>query len=844
MHRISKAHVAAASAAVLLMVSSMLAPLASAQAGDAMTTREWFEQMDARYARYDAWPAAPREKGDGYPAYMRYKWFAEPRLSPETGNQIPGARWEAWQELKQLEAQYGTRSETWFTNGPINVAGRVLAIAIHPTNPDIVYAGFASGGIWKTTNGGDTWTPLGDDLPTLSVSAIKLDVNNPNRIWMGTGEGWGNIDAVHGVGVLFSEDAGESWSLTGFNYEMSSGLDVFSVEHNPATGTLLVGADNGLWRSTDDGATFTQVMSIGTYRDIEMKKGSSNIVFAVAHQGALGYFYRSFDDGATWTQITNGTPTSGITNSKFALCDADPELILWALSGVGGQQYGIWRSTDGGDSFSQILGNGGHYGSQGWYNISLAIDPTDPNRVFSGGVNYYRSTNGGSSFSQYANNVHVDHHAAAFAPSDPTQFWVGSDGGVWRSTNAGLSFADRNAGLVTMQFYAINQSQSQPTLAMGGTQDNGTYIYNNSLNWSYGLGGDGFFCEIHRSNTDILYAEVYNGTHYRSVNGGGVFYPKNNGITEQGPWSTPTHMDYSNSSILWTAHTTKVFKTVNDANSWSWVGNPTGLGGGRSIAQSRSDHDIVAVIGPTRIFLTPDAGTTWVERTSGIVSGGSLSDIAIDPVNPDIMVVTCTSYSDNFPHVYKTVDQGQSWFGIDDGLPVEPVNTIEIDPLNPDWYFIGTDTAVYVSFDAGASWQPFNTGLPHVVMADLRLHEEARILRVGTHGRGMWEVDISELTGFSEAEEVRPAVEPVTIRLLGNPAASNTIVRYGIREPGHVKVGLYDLQGRLVRTLVDRFEYAIMSSVEVDVSDLENGVYFARIDANGAQMSRKLTIQR
>ncbi len=802
------------------------------------TTREYFEIMDARYADLVGQPGEVT-RGTGFKPYERYRWFAQNRIDETTGSMIPGVRWEAWQEMRELEQQYGTRSNTWYNLGPNNVAGRCLAIEVHPTDPYTVYAGFASSGLWKTTDAGLTWVPLGDYLPTLAIGAIEIDTSNPEHLYIGTGEGWGNIDAVHGVGLLESFDGGATFQTTGYTYAMSSGRDVFEIEYNPGTGTLMLAADNGLWRSTNHGASFTQIFTAGMWTDIEYRRGSTTTMYACGSGSTDAGFWISNDDGATWTKVTAGTPTNSVGNCRFALTAADPDYIYWGISRSDGTMLGIWKSTDGAASFTQIY-SGDHYGSQGWYDLTIDVDPGNRDRVFSGGVQFYYSSNGGISFSQWANNIHVDHHATAWSPSAPTIFWVGTDGGCWRSTNAGNVFSARNTALTTMQFYAINHSISQPTRAMGGTQDNGTYRYDNNPNWTSILGGDGFHCEIDYTNPVKLYGELYYGNHYRSTNSGTNMVEANVGISEQGPWCTPTHMDYGDPETLWTAHNTKVYKTTNAMLNWSWVNNPLGLNVGRSIHQCRANPNFVVICGSARIWKSTDAGTTWTEITSGLYSGGSISDIHVHPTNPDIMVVTVQRYSSTIHQVHKTINGGQSWFAIDDGLPDEPANTIEIDPSYPDTYYLGTDLGVYVSFDAGTSWQPFNTGLPHVVVADLRVHDPARLLRAGTHGRGLWEVDISSFAGVDE----RPQVENLTLQVFGNPSASSAVLRFGTHRPGDVKIGLYDGQGRLVRPVLEQSQPAIVSNHDLDLSGLPAGVYFARLESNGESIARKIVVER
>ncbi|MBD3335731.1 MAG: hypothetical protein GF355_09465, partial [Candidatus Eisenbacteria bacterium] len=796
--------------------------LGSASADPQMTTREYFSVMDERYEEFiNARPWEVTTSGTGFKPYQRFKYFFEPRLS-EDGNMRPGARWKAYEQLQGIVEEKGRTGETWFTLGPVNVAGRCLAIEVHPDNSNIVYAGFASSGLWKTEDAGATWTPLGDQLPTLAIGCLEIHPTDPDIIWMGTGEGWGNVDAVHGVGLLKSTDGGDSWETTGYDYEMNQGRDVYELEYIPTTGTLLLGADNGLWRSTDGGATFDQIMPYGHWKDVELKKGSTDMIFACAHGMADAGFYRSTDDGLTWQRTTSGVPTVGLGNMRFGLTDADPDRIYWAISSGGGTMMGIWRSTDGGDSFSQIYYPGqNHYGQQGWYNLTITADPTDPNRVFSGGVYFYFSSDGGSSFSHIAQNVHVDHHATIWDPNDPSIFWVGTDGGVYRSTNSGTSYQNKNLGLVTMQFYAMGHSISLPTRALGGTQDNGTWIFNNSDYWGQILGGDGFFCEVDWSDEDYVYAELYYGDHFRSSNGGPGMQPINSGITENGPWSTPTHLDYGNPSILYTAHNSIVFKTTNKGNYWFPITTEPIYGSGTSIHQCRSDVDNLVVTSKLKVWVSTDRGDTWDDRTGGLSSAGTFSDSHMHPNDPNTIVVTLSTYSSSINQVFKTTDQGQTWFPIDAGLPDVPVNTVEIDPLNPDWYFIGTDNAVYVSFNAGGSWTPMNVGLPHVVMADLKLHPDARFLRVATHGRGMWEVDISELSPSSGVDEAGlPEVKPLTLRVLGSPAAESVVLRYGLRRPGEMHLAIYDVGGREVAKVYDGYARAKIDNATVDLSRL------------------------
>lgn len=822
------------------LLALVVAGSASAQLAEPPgSARDYLEQMERHFQETLPDFRPETVKGTGFKAFQRIKWLVEPRLG-EGDDLIPGARWRAWEAMEAMVSEQSRADlPSWFSMGPTNVAGRTLAIEVHPTDSNIVFTGTASGGLWKSTNQGVSWTPLTDYLPTLAVGAIEIDASQPEHMWIGTGEGWGG-DFVHGIGVLESWDGGETWGYTGLSYNVSEGRDIFELEYNEATGTLICASDNGLYRSVDNGANFTAVMSAGQWKDVELKAGSTDTYFACVQGIPDDGVYRSTDDGATWTLLGGGLPTEGVANCELAVTKADPEVVYWSV--IRGSAKEVYRTTDGGDTWT-LRSN--QDATQGWYNLSLVVHQQDPDLLFSNGVRAFRSTDGGLSWQQWAGNVHVDHHATAIDPSNDSVLWFGSDGGCFVSTNGGTSFLARNAGLVTLQLYAINHSYPDLNFAVGGTQDNGTWRYTGTSSFGSILGGDGFECEVGSNDDNIVWAEIYYGEHYKSTNGGSGMAFTNSGITEGGPWQTPTHMDYDDDNTLYTGHNSIVFKTTNGGVPWYPTSMSTGLGGGRAIAQSWGQRDYLAACGGTRIFVSDDRGETFVQVTNPSVAN-AISDIAIHPDDPDVMFITVDTYSTAVGKVYKTTDRGASWVDFTNNLPGEPCNSIVFDHDNPDWVFVATDLGVYVSFDGGANWAPFNVGLPHVVCTDLRWHP-AGYLRVGSYGRGLWEVDISGLVP-SSAEEVASAeiVQPVTVRVHGNPATPDgrTTVRFGIREAGHVDLGLYDAGGRRVRTLFSGAHEARVDFAAIDTKDLGSGIYFVRMTANGYSASQKLIVEK
>ncbi len=825
---------------MLVAAASFAATGSFAQmSGETTTTRALLDEMGQYYEELLPDTRPETVKGSGYKPFKRYEWFMETRLGDAADLPV-GARQAAWEKMQDMGQERGS-FPTWFQLGPVNVGGRCLAIDIHPSNSDIVYVGMASGGIWKTTDGGDSWTPLGDDLPSMSVSAIAIDPSNPDIIYIGTGEGWGNVDALHGVGILKSTDAGVTWNTTGYDYELASGRDVFRLSYEPTTGVLLAAADNGLWRSTDGADSFTEVMDLGDWRDVKRKPGTTDTYYAISRGWAGQGGYKSTDAGVTWTQMGGGAPTTGVANGRLAVTPANPDIVYWSFD-ISGPGIRFYRSTDSGANWT-LRGTSSHDGSngQGWYDLCIAVDPEDEDIVFSGGVPMYRSTTGGTTWAQISNNVHVDHHEFIFDPSDPEILWNGNDGGVYKSVNGGTSFFSRNSGLVTLQFYAMNQSMTSANLAFGGTQDNGTWRYTGNPSFGQVLGSDGFECEISLDN-QVVFAEIFNGFHYRSLTGGTGFTPANSGITEDGPWQTPTHMDYG-SNTTWTAHNAQIWRTTNNGANWQSV-MPSGLGGGRSIDQSYNNHDYVYVISGVRCFRSDDHGANFTQ-VSQLPVANTLTDITVHPDDPMTVMVCTGTYASNVARVLRSTDGGVNWEDRTANLPGEGAQSITYKYDEPNIVFLGTDLGCYVSFDEGLSWQPFNVGLPNVICDDVRWHPD-EFLRVGTHGRGMWEVDISDLTPSTDVVGTEVEISPLTMRVLGTPAGpgTQTSLRFGLREAGHGRIALYDAGGRMVQLLLDRHLDAKVDFVNVDTNELQSGVYFARLDVGDHSVSQKLVVER
>ncbi|MCX6600968.1 MAG: T9SS type A sorting domain-containing protein [bacterium] len=714
-----------------------------------------YAQMDSLYRTvYD--PLISPGKGKGWKPFGRMEWFYGQRAFP-SGDIPVAARMQAWQE-KQAARGHRTLDENWTAIGPNNIAGRILSIAWHPTDLNIIYIGSASGGLWKTTNGGTSWVSLTDDLPSLAVGSVALDPTNPNVVYIGTGEGAYNIDAVYGAGILKSTDGGATWNTTGMSWTQSQSRAINKIVIHPSTPQTMWCATNiwsgggGVYRTTDGGASWTRYLS-GDAKDLVLHPDSANVLYA-----AIGYpwggssngVYKSSDGGLTWTLRSSGLP-GGTSMGRMALSisRSNPQTVYAGISRtISGDAslLGIYRTTDAGASWSLRASTPNMYGGQGWYDIVCEVHPTNPDVVFSAGLDLYKSTNGGTSWSQktywnyspgHSLYAHADHHALAFKPGDPNTVIAGTDGGMYKSTNGGDTWTGINSGLSTLQFYGMCNDYLNGNVAMGGTQDNGTVKYSGSSTWSWILGGDGGYTLVDYTNSNIIYASTQRGGHYKSTNGGSSFFSIQSGISGSGAWVTPTVMDPTNPSVLYTG-TTMVYKTTNGGTSWTAISSALSGQCISTIAVAPSNPQVIYVgyENNGQVRKTTNGGTSWSSCYSGLPYL-YITRVAVHPSNPNTVFVTVSGYGTG--HVWRSTDGGTSWSNASTGVPDMPCNAVVIDGNDANKMYLATDLGVYASTNGGSSWTDYSNGLPNAVVDDIALHPTTGMLRASTHGRGMWQ---------------------------------------------------------------------------------------------------------
>ncbi|HLO39447.1 MAG TPA: GC-type dockerin domain-anchored protein [Phycisphaerales bacterium] len=630
-------------------------------------------------------------------------------------------------------------SEYW--SGEANASGRVIGIAPHPTDANICYISAASGGVWKTTNGGTNWTPLTDELPTTNGGAICLEPTNPEVIYYGTGE-W--QQGSEGDGLYRSTDGGATWVQVATRAQ--TGAQISGVAVSPLNNAFLhVTSSNGYSRSIDGGMTWTKPLTPNCSA-LEVHPTNSNIVYVAAASGGI---YKSTNGGSSFTKLTGGLPTTGFGRIVMDMSKTDPD-TLYAAFINGGSMTGLYKTTNGGTNWTKITAAPNFCSPQCWYDAYVAVDPTNANVVYCGGVDpsyavagITKTTNGGTSWTEVSTTsgrIHPDHHVMAFGAGN--MIWEGNDGGVWKSTNGGASWTNCNANLQVSQIYNLVQHPTSPERYMGGTQDNGTPERTGaSFTWPQLQVGDGGYSVFDSSNTTRRYTTyVYLSiTRWNGTSGADITGPWGSDSVN---WIAPLVGD-PNSTTTLLAGTNRIWRTTNaTAGSPSWTALSTstvGAGGTINViaVAKGASNTIYSGSSTGKVYVTTN-GTTWNARSTGLPTG-QISDIIVSPTDPATAYVSF--YNTSGGRIFKTTDLGVTWTNATGTLPSGvAAQAIAIDwewPEAPGLY-VGSGAGVYCSLDSGATWIKDGADLPNVNVQDLVIDTVRRTIAAGTYGRGAW----------------------------------------------------------------------------------------------------------
>jgi photosystem II stability/assembly factor-like uncharacterized protein len=755
------------------------------------------------------------EGGGGYSA--RAEWYWRQRAYPL--DSIPVAtNLKTFQRVKQMQQLASALSvaQTWQSLGPApieagliglygnsdrwttTVSGRTKVIAFDPTNSNTVYVGTATGGVWKSTNGGTSWAPLTDNQQSFSIFSIAIDPTNANTLYVGTGE----ISGYYGTGILKSTDGGSSWSVRG-QAEMA-GMVVSSIVIDPTSPQTVYAATAhplqylgqsapfpAVFKSTDGGTTWNKLIGCTQmcygFSDLVMSKLNSQVLYAAYAGGGV---YKTTDSGGNWAPLS-GFPDRGYSRIELGIGSAGGSDVLYAglaaRVNVNGQikPWGIMlRSGDSGGSWTQLQSAPNYCSSQCEYDNVIAVHPTDPNTIYIGGSFVaqadrwagvvWKSTDGGANWSDMtpgtsvAQMVHPDMHAIALDPANANSVWVGCDGGLFSSSDGGANWASRNSSLATLQFVNIGVHPSDPNVALGGLQDNAKAAYDGSK-WTGLDTGDGGYSEIDPFDPSYWYSTRY------SMQGMVVQFQRNStpadrvslaswaqlsegiDVNDRMQFYVPFTLDPSTPGVIYLG-THRLYRTTNRGESWAAISGD--LTGGETqnsapsitaIGVAKSDPATIYVgSSDGKVQVTRNQGNSWTDTTKAPLPNRQVSDFAIDSQSAAVAYVVFNGYDTHTQgtpgHVFKTTNGGTTWTNVSGNLPDVPVLSIVLDGEQAGHIYVGTDLGVFRSTDGGASWSAYNTGLPNVPVYDLEYVKYSgsdRKLWAGTYGRGVYRLDLT-----------------------------------------------------------------------------------------------------
>lgn len=697
------------------------------------------------------------------------------------------------------------RGFKWRSIGPALMSGRVVDIAVDPTNRNIWYVAAASGGVWKTRNSGTTWEPIFDSYGSYSIGCVTVDPNNHMVVWVGTGENNSQRSVGYGDGVYKSVDGGQTFTPMGLKESEHIGM----IRVDPRDSNVVYvasqgplwrdGGDRGLYKTTDGGKTWEKILEISPktgVSEIHLDPRNPNILYAVAYQrrrhvwtlidgGPESGLYKSTDAGKTWRKINQGLPEVDLGRIGLALSPIDPD-VLYATVEAAMDKSGFYRSADGGEHWTRMSD---YISSSPQYYQEIFADPHQFDRVYAMDTYLMVTDDGGKTFRRLGEKwKHVDNHAMVFDPVDPNHLIIGTDGGVYETWDRGQTY-EFKANLPITQFYKIAADNALPFYNVcGGTQDNATQCgpsrtrnINGIMNrdWFITVFGDGFGPAFDPENPDIIYSQWQYGNLIRYDKKTGEILDIQPQESAEGP---PLRWNW-NSALIISPHSPSrlyfgaqvLFRSDDRGESWQPISPDLTRNLDRNrlpvmgrvwsvdaVAKNRSTSFYGNIVSLTEsplvenliyagtddglIQVTEDGGKNWrrIDKIPGVPEMSYVSDLEASVHDPDTLYATFDNHKrgDFKPYVLMSKDRGRTWKSIIGNLPTRgTVYTIVQDHVQKELLFVGTEFGVFFTNDEGMNWTQLKGGMPTIATLDLVIQRRENDLIAGTFGRGIYILD-------------------------------------------------------------------------------------------------------
>lgn len=684
--------------------------------------------------------------------------------------------------------------------GPGIMSGRVSDLDVVNKNPQTFYVASAGGGVWKTVNGGDTFRPVFNDH-TQSIGKVTIDQKNPETVWVGTGEPWVRNSVSVGTGIYKTTNGGNSWSFMGLpNSERISDIIIDPNNSDIVYVAVLGGLwsandERGLYKTTDGGTSWTKVLYVDENTgatDITLDPEDSNIMYASMwdHRRSPDFFrsggpgsgiFKSYDAGETWQKLTRDLPDGILGRMAIEVAPGNREKVYLTVEAENSEDNGLYVSENAGENWSKI-NDDFNITIRPFYYARLKVAPSNENVIYKAGVSLVVSEDGGKSFRPMDGTVHSDVHAIWIDQKDANIAIIGTDGGVYKTVNGAKTFSFFE-NIPISQFYHAAFDNEQPFNVYGGMQDNGIWVgpstnrggVKNS-DWEFLSGGDGFHAFPHPEDNNLVYFSVQGGQLFKVNLKDGMPkqirpYQSNGGPELRFNWNTPVVQSTYNPDRLYIG-AQFLYRSNDGGDSWEQISadlttnNPERqkqkLSGGLSIDNSSAENNTtiytisespknseVLWVGTDdgKIHVTSDGGESWEDLTENIPAHipdhSWVSQISASTTNPKEVFVTIDNHreGDMSAYVLTSKDLGKTWQSLSTENLGGYALSIKQDWVNPNLLFLGTEFGLYISIDRGEHWHPFENNLPKVGIRDMAIHPEQNALVLATHGRGIAIID-------------------------------------------------------------------------------------------------------